>query len=72
MWAYDPLRWGSHPWTWDVPTVGFQLLLVPAALALAVSPLISVVRDGNRSVLDASPDNDPALPLGSALQSAGT
>jgi len=70
--AYDPLHWGGHPWTDDISMVCFQLLLVPAALALAVSPLILVVRDRNRSVLDSHHGRHGAFPLESAVQSART
>lgn len=50
--AYDPLHWGSHPWTYTIPMGTYQLVLVPPALALAVAPLISFVRDRSRSVVD--------------------
>ena len=70
--AYDPLRWGNHPWTDAIPTVCYQFLLVPAALALAVTPLVSVVRERSRSARDASGEDHEAVPLESVLQSAGT
>lgn len=70
MFVYDPLTWGRG-WTYPVPTVFFQFLLVPPALALAVAPLVSLVRDQNRSVLDASADDQSALTPESVLQSVG-
>ena len=51
--------------------VSYQFLLVPPALALAVAPLVSVVRGRNRSVRDAYRDDRSALPLESGLQSVG-
>ncbi len=70
--AYDPLTWALGPWTYRVPMVSYQFLLVPPALALAVAPLVSVVRGRNRSVRDACRDDRSALPLESGLQSMGT
>jgi len=66
--AYDPLRWGSHPWTYVVSMARYQLLLVPAAIALAVTPLISVVRGRNRSAFDSYRDDYRAVPFDSAPQ----
>ena len=67
--AYDPLQWGSHPWTFLIPMVWYQLLLVPAALALAVTPLFAVVRDRHRSVLDCCHENRRAVSFDSVLHS---
>jgi hypothetical protein len=69
--AYDPLHWGSHPWTYVIPVGSYQLLLVPAAMALAVSPLISVVRDRRRSVVESFRDEHRAISFDSALQTTG-
>jgi hypothetical protein len=69
--AYDPLRWGTHPWTYEIPMACCQLLLVPAALALALTPLVSVIRDRNRSVLDPYRDDHKTVSLESALQTSG-
>jgi len=66
--AYDPLRWGSHPWTYVVSMARYQLLLVPVAMALAVTPLISVVRGRNRSAVDSYGDDHSAVSFDSALQ----
>ena len=66
--AYDPLRWGSHPWTYLVSMARYQLLLVPVATALAVTPLISVVRGRHRSVVDSYRDDHSPVSFDSALQ----
>jgi hypothetical protein len=69
--AFDPLHWGSHPWTYTIPMASYQLLLVPTGLALAIGPLFLYVRDRNRSVLVAPSSDQAAAPLESILQSAG-
>ena len=51
--AYDPLRWGNHPWTYSIPMVLDQFLLVPTAVALAVVPLLLVVRRSRPSARNA-------------------
>lgn len=70
-WAYDPLHWGSHPWTYTIPMASYQLLLVSTGLVLAIGPLFLYLRDRNRSVQVAHGSGQAAAPLESILQSAG-
>jgi hypothetical protein len=46
--AFDPI-WGFNPFSANPPTWLWQILLVPAALAIAVSPLISAAYGESRS-----------------------
>ena len=70
--AYDPLQWGSHPWTFLIPMVWYQFLLVPAALALAVTPLISVVRDRHRLDFDSCHANHRPISFESTIQTTAS
>jgi hypothetical protein len=70
--AYDPLRWASHPWTDTIPMGTYQLLLVPPAMALAIAPLISFVRDRSRSVIDPRRDDQSRVLFERALQTTAS
>jgi hypothetical protein len=54
--AFDPPPWGSETLHHAIPVWLFQIVLVPAAVALAAGPLFSAVRGETRSDLD--PDLD--------------
>jgi hypothetical protein len=49
--AFNPFPWGYDPFGLALPMWLWQLLLVPPALALAVSPLIATVRDRSRPAI---------------------
>jgi hypothetical protein len=70
--AYDPLHWVSHPWTYVIPMGSYQLLLVPPAMALAVAPLISFIQDRSRSVSALHSDDRSEVSFDSVFQTTAS
>jgi hypothetical protein len=54
--AFDPPPWGVETLPHAIPVWLFQIILVPAAVAIAVGPLISEIRGVKRVGLDFAPE----------------